>query len=532
MTTFRGLIGTSYAFNPDVYDQDWKWSLLAKLYENNYMNGVDKSKAVLPKKIHQIWLGSPIPEKYKIWGETWKKHNPDWEYRLWTDDDVYDLGLPNLEVYNSITNYGAKSDVLRYHILNKFGGIYIDTDFECLKSFDSLRYLEFFTGVGYPTKPELYVGIIGCIPHHPIMEKVVEEVNKISKDIVAAEILKATSSIFFTNNFFEVVSQYQPGIVAFPPDYFYPFPNSKGHEHKDGKKFIKPISLALHHWEVSWGIERGRTDWVQGEKFIKLAEYTYAMLARHRDDYDQLPRVFQPETFKDINVIYTHTFYVKQLFKILANTKGQHVIITHNSDINIDESFEVPDNVIRWFAQNVNVRHPKIESIPIGLPNNRWSKRFMDSKYLINEQLKRKRKEKRLVYMSHNVATNPKEREFLYPMFEGKPWVTSVKGKNGYKPSEYIDNVYNHPFVICPAGNGLDTHRFWESLYLGSIPIVKRNINVEFYADLPVCIVDDWEQVTEDFLRNELKRIKNLQWNLSKLNFEYWRVRIKKAAVV
>lgn len=526
MEDFKTITSHSYAFDPIEYNTDWKWKLLEELYAKNFQNGVDKSKQILPKKIHQIWLGSEIPQLYKTWGESWQKLNPDWEYKLWTDDDVYDLNLPNLELYNSLSNYGAKSDILRYHILNQFGGIYVDTDFECIKSFDSLCYLNFFTGVGYPGKVELYVGIIGCTPHHPIMEQVVKQVNMISKNLVATEILNATSSYFFTRVFFKMVSEYKEGIVVLPTDYLYPFPNSKGHHTRKGKDFIKQCSLAVHYWEVSWGIGRGRTDWIQGEKFKGLADFIYAPRIKHRDDYDNLVNTFNPSKLGNINIIYTHTIYVNELFSILSFLKGQYIVITHNSDININSSFILPDNVIKWYSQNVNTQNPRIESIPIGLENNMWNKRG-DKKQLINEQLKKRRVEKRLMYMNHNINTNPNERKQLYTLFEKKSWVTAVRGKNGFNVSEYIKDVYNHKFVICPEGNGIDTHRTWETLYLGSIPIEKKNKNNRFYTNLPICFVNDWEEITEKFLLAEYIRIKGMKWNLSRLNFEYWRTKIK-----
>jgi hypothetical protein len=61
---------------------------------------------------------------------------------------------------------------------------------------------------------------------------------------------------------------------------------------------------------------------------------------------------------------------------------------------------------------------------------------------------------------------------------------------------------------------------------MGSIPIEKININNKFYADLPICFVEDWEQVTEKFLEKEYERITNLIWNHSKLGFEYWKEKI------
>ena len=526
METFEKIAQGSYSFDQSNYNSDWRWQLLEELYEKNFVHVEDKDKEVLPKRIHQIWLGSEIPEKYKRWGETWKEIHPDWEYRLWTDKDVDELKSLNKDMYNTIGHVGAKSDILRYSILYEFGGIYVDTDFECLKSFDSLRYLNFFTGVGYPKDLELYVGIIACTPGHPIMAKIVEKVRHITNEDITRDIFSATSSYMFTKCFFEMVDLYQDGIVVFPTDYLYPFPNEKGHEFRNGRDYIKDCSLAVHHWEVSWGSKNAGRDWLQGDKFKKIADFIYAPIKMHQDDYDHLKDSFNPSNIKrGINIIYTHPFYVKQLFSILQHLAGKFIVITHNGDENIDDSYIIPDNVIKWYAQNVNTTNSKVESIPIGLENNRWSSKNGKQLQMI-EQLKKPRKIVRLVYMNHTIKTNPEEREPLYTLLQDKLWVTTVRGANGERISDYFYNVYNHKFVICPVGNGIDTHRLWETLYLNAIPIVKRNINTNFYSDLPICFVDDWNEVTEEFLNSEYKRIKAGSWNLAKLNFEYWRSKI------
>lgn len=252
-TEFREMMGRSYDFNERLFNTDLRWAILEEMYTKNFFYLNETSIPILPKIIHQIWLGGTIPNKYKQYADTWREFNPEWEYKLWTDSDVTTMDLPNRELYNSMTNYGPKSDLLRYHILNQYGGVYADTDFECLKSFDSLSYLSFFTGIGYPSKLELYPGLIGCVPHHPIMEKLVEEVCKIkTMPNDPTGVLETISSYFFTRVFLSAVTEYYEGIVAFPPDYFYPFPNQRGHQTRNGKDYIKDCSYAIHYWEVSW----------------------------------------------------------------------------------------------------------------------------------------------------------------------------------------------------------------------------------------------------------------------------------------
>jgi hypothetical protein len=80
--------------------------------------------------------------------------------------------------------------------------------------------------------------------------------------------------------------------------------------------------------------------------------------------------------------------------------------------------------------------------------------------------------------------------------------------------------------VLSPRGNGLDTHRFWETLHLKSIPVVIKNPNNSYYTDLPVVFVDSWGEVTEEFLNSEYERISNTEYDLEKLYFKYWKNKI------
>ena len=237
---------------------------------------------------------------------------------------------------------------------------------------------------------------------------------------------------------------------------------------------------------------------------------------KHIGDKDiaWLSTIIQGEKFMSLpGIVYRDTHNITNL------PEGKFVLVTHNSDVNV--TTPPSENVIKWFAQNVNIVHPKIVSIPIGLENNKW---YPYKKKKMASLLRHPKRVKNLAYMNFNLRGG---RINLYNKFN-KSWVTRKKGKNGQDFDDYIFNVYNHKFVFCPEGNGIDTHRTWETLYMGSIPIEKRNINNQFYTDLPICFVDRWEDVTRKFLDREYDRITSSEWNMDKLKFSYWRDKIIK----
>lgn len=238
------------------------------------------------------------------------------------------------------------------------------------------------------------------------------------------------------------------------------------------------------------------------------------------------------ESFSKIkgnNIYYSHTHDVNNFFKNLP-TSDDFILISHNSDGFItdnptrDDCADInlmPQNLKKWYGQNVNVIHEKIVSIPIGLENSQWFKEIRKEEKIKNI-LNTSKNEDYLLYINHNIDTNKQKRQIVYDIFKDKNYATCVYGRNGSNFDNYLNSIYNHKFVICPEGNGIDTHRLWETLYLGSIPIVLNSINTSFYKDLPILFIDNYEELTEDYLLKNYEIIKNKTYCLDKMNMEYY----------
>ena len=262
-------------------------------------------------------------------------------------------------------------------------------------------------------------------------------------------------------------------------------------------------------------------DFITGEKFYEIADFVYTPAVPDKYDYNQQVNTFSISKLGSTNIIYTHTTYKDSLFAIIKDLPCRFIIITHNNDFNVYDLANLPTNVIHWFSQNVCVLDERLSSLPIGLENSRW---FPDTrkKELLLAKAKQPKTNRNLVYVNHNISTNRAERELPYKILDGKRFATVAYGYNPIDFGTYVDNLYNHKFVVSPPGNGVDTHRNWEALYLGTIPIEKRCPNNTFYEDLPICFVNEWEELTEDFLESECRRINQTTWNLQKLKMSYW----------
>jgi len=246
---FDTLIKKSYNYSQAEQDTSKQWALLRHLYEKNYIEDTDMTEKI-PPKIHQIWLGGGMPDEFQWWCNTWREHHPHYEYKLWTDSDVDSIHIERRDIFNAATNLGQKSDILRYEILRQQGGIYIDTDFECLKPLDDLLFLDFFTGITTDADAQLYIGIMGSVPDHAVMNTCATSLKPYSGSD-GNGVMDATGPFYFTRCFFDSVSNDTQGVVAFPMDFFYPFPNNVRFT-GDAQKYITPCSYAVHHWKTSW----------------------------------------------------------------------------------------------------------------------------------------------------------------------------------------------------------------------------------------------------------------------------------------
>ena len=246
----------------------------------------------------------------------------------------------------------------------------------------------------------------------------------------------------------------------------------------------------------------------------------------------------QGQKFRGLNyndkIYYCNTHDVNLFFDNI-NFTHDFVLVSHNSDGNITDNptrpfdadvRKIPKNLKKWFGQNLNYESEIIESLPIGLENSEWfpETRKIEKLFNINSTPK---KIKNLVYLNLNIQNNPVVRQPIYDMLKDMHYVTVENGKNGQNFDGYLENIYNHNFVICPEGNGIDTHRLWECLYVKTIPIVKKNISYSFFeGKLPILFVDSWEEINEEFLIQEKIKIEsNLEKNIYDLNilsFDFW----------
>ena len=116
---------------------------------------------MIPKIIHYCWFGrNPKPTKVLEYIDTWKTMCPDYEIKEWNEDN-FDVNMLKFtkEAYK-VKKFAFVSDVCRLYALQKFGGIYMDTDVRVLKSFDD--YLKYKSFIGKEVPFKVSTAVIGA----------------------------------------------------------------------------------------------------------------------------------------------------------------------------------------------------------------------------------------------------------------------------------------------------------------------------------------------------------------------------------
>ena len=196
--------------------------------------------------------------------------------------------------------------------------------------------------------------------------------------------------------------------------------------------------------------------------------------------------------------------------------------------------------LIRWCSQNnVIQKYPSIIQIPLGLDYHsvyndpkKWEK-IADGKSPVEQ-------EKIMIDVINNSKPFYERINKIYVNFEvtadrfgqrkdclkkiSKSLLEMYQQK--LKRTQTWVNTSKYAFVLSPYGQGMDCHRTWEALILGSIPILKSKEFVNMFKDLPVLFVEDWSDINQQLLDDIIEKFKNMPFNYDKLTLDYWKQRV------
>src|SRR3990167_7447247 len=201
----------------------------------------------IPKVFHFIWLGPKnFPRSSVENARSWVANNPDWTFKFWTDRPRI-APVSNMEViqidqfpfqylkkmYDASDNWGEMSDLLRYEILLREGGVYVDHDMACLRPYDKLvSHYDFFAGLStsHPRVDGFSFTAINChfasMPNHPIIRATIDQTIRLHEKALLAFPMNRekqvinSSYVAFTHAILEKLYQLGNRDIVFPNCYF------------------------------------------------------------------------------------------------------------------------------------------------------------------------------------------------------------------------------------------------------------------------------------------------------------------------
>lgn len=330
-------------------------------------------------------------------------------------------------------------------------------------------------------------------------------------------------------------------------------------------RFTKIANLHIHSkrlYEFSSEFTYNQSEIISGERLFSLCDFVictkqiwdfhknlklYAKDVIIVNDFNNIDgsklNIFCDDVYKKTNNkiiklgIYTHilgNFRDKVLDKL--SDKYKYVLYTHNSDHHFDLNYsELVNNskIEHIFCQNIDYpienSKNKLTLLPIGIANSMWKHGDINQLYKIMTETYLYKKTKN-IYININPDTFTYRREILEIIKKNNKFNISTN-----KPyEEYIKELSSYRFVLCLRGNGVDTHRFWEALYLLAVPVIINNKYtrmdnyVKYLKDLNIPFYEikeeSFNKYSDNFFNEELyeKFLPRIKCSLNELTLSYY----------
>jgi hypothetical protein len=247
-----------------------------------------------------------------------------------------------------------------------------------------------------------------------------------------------------------------------------------------------------------------------------------------------------------LNTFKTTTEGVKALSRIYRDIKVPFFVVSGSGDLSQPDGDkwhvgEAPlwaeqysymldfENLKAWFASNCHwmpeskPKPEKIHCIPIGIENRYSSIGREPRAYLKDMRQPTNSTPSKLLLVDFKPMSIKPWRDSALKALQHE-WVTVLQPHLSHEAWRKL--VQDHKWVACPPGHGYDTHRVWEVLMLGSVPVVPSTSMDSLYEGLPVLIVNDWHNLTAERLHERYEELRTEAWNLDRLFFPYWLARM------
>jgi len=253
-------------------------------------------------------------------------------------------------------------------------------------------------------------------------------------------------------------------------------------------------------------------------------DFTYWTTAREANP--QFPKATRSTTQR----VFCQTDHIFEFFRWARTKLCRFVVISHESDHTLTPAhFSSRSwNVTKWFGANCAVRQPDCCPLPLGLAND--SSHLTLKREHFDKEFPPFHDRKRLLYVNHREETNPDVRGGLKAHFRSLPWAEVENAPESGGLDSFLNSLASSRFVLCPPGNGIDTHRMWETLAAGAVPVVLRNpVTEHFAAHARMLVVENFRDVSRELLESYAQGLEGTLRPPAVLDSGYWMREINEA---
>lgn len=207
---------------------------------------------MIPPKIHYCWFGpSPLPRSQQKFIAGWRRLMPEYEFILWNEENA----PANRYLSSALRhrNWANASNWLRLYALKNYGGVYLDTDIELIRSLEPLAIYDSFVGFEVPHFDWdgcVNNAVFGSIPHHWFVTELLARIERQFDGTEAANLSSPnmTTSVLKENGLAVYSRADVRGVQVFPTEWFAPY----GWHESFRTQRVTRNTFSIHWYKASW----------------------------------------------------------------------------------------------------------------------------------------------------------------------------------------------------------------------------------------------------------------------------------------
>lgn len=496
--------------------------------------------------------------------QTFKSQN-GWEYKFVSDKDAIKFLKENFDknvfrAFEVLVPGAYKADLLRACLLYIYGGVYADIKLHLHYDLDSFLTNDLVLVKEKDGFEGIWNGFMASIPKHEYFKNVINSIvdNVINKfygkstlDLSGPQLYgKVYKNMFNVKplnlNFYTLkgddknyISQYknQEMFISwkkklrkwYERGYAYYWNTGQVYNLKLHKKYFNTFSGNLSYFKKS----ENSLNFLWSKGLESKTRYMLKSTESNNNDIDiNNDIIWVRMGSKKSDIEYFST--------ILHKLKSYKTLVTSDGDLNIPSGLKksVVDKILNckyiqfWYTQNYDgsITHPKLKPYPIGIDLHTLRTSGISLPVIkINKLLEIRNNNKTKInkvfcdlHLSTSHLPKKNERKRVYEILKNKNIVEFLNRK--VSQFDIWENYAKYDFTISTHGNGLDCHRTWEIILLGGTVITKTSSLDPLYKNLPVIIVKDWDECTEENLKlwKNIKFDKSNEFIYKAFTYDYW----------